>query len=128
MGFPEAIYPIEAVPYATGAAYQGGTVTATNNGYARFSNLSAARNIFSATTSAGDKGNALFPPPSGAVIAVGAQPVRWRYGVDPTSSEGVLLPVGTIWVIENQPVLLQDLRFIETTASAEITILYFYTH
>lgn len=123
----EINYPLEWIPYIDGATYQGTVVAATNGGYARYANLTAAKNIWSSAPSAGDKGNELFPPPTCALIAVNTQAVRQRSGVDPSATEGFLIPVGTIIALDNEPDLLRDWRIFQATATAEVTIQYFYT-
>jgi len=113
-------------PYVNGASYGQLAVVAANNGYARYANLSTVKNIWSDAPSAGDQGNALTPPPTAAMIAVNSQPVRVRTKTNPTAAEGVQLPVGTVFMLIDEPEILRDYRFIETTASAEVTIQYFY--
>ena len=66
-------------------------------------------------------------PPSGAtkaIITVESQSVRWRDdGVAPTASVGNLLPVGTIMFYTVLP--LANMKLIETTASAAVTVSYY---
>lgn len=119
--------PIGWIPYVNGATFGGSTVVAANGGYARYANLSAAKNIWSSGPSAGDQGNALFPPPNCALITVYTQDVRTRSGTNPTATEGRVMPAGTTTAIDNDPEILRDFRLFEVAATAEVTIQYFYT-
>ena len=65
--------------------------------------------------------------PAHAIIRVETQPIRYRTdGTAPTSSEGVLYDAGTIIVIEDSPDVIRKAKIIETTASAQITVEYYY--
>lgn len=112
--------------YVNGAKWKGVTVVAPTAGYARFSNLATARNIWSGTTSSGDNGAALTPPPTAAIIKVYGQAVRMKLGANPTSTEGIPWEAGVCFVLEDEHDLLQDVRFIEITATAEVTIEWLY--
>lgn len=61
-----------------------------------------------------------------AIISVATNPIRIRTGgTNPTASEGLLLPVGTILSVTNQRSFLEQLRFIDTAAGAsEVTVMY----
>lgn len=119
-------YKLNLTPYVNGALLGTLTVVAANGGYARYSNLSAAKSIWSDAPTTGDKGGDLVPTPSAAMISVATQSVRARTNTAPTASEGVLWPTGTVMMISNELDLLKALQLIETTTTAEVTIQYFY--
>jgi hypothetical protein len=121
-------FKLPLIPYVDGATYNGITVVAANNGYARYSNLSTAKSIWSDTTSAGDKGNALTPPPTAATFRVSTQNVRWRTTTNPTTSEGIRIEPGQPFSVDNSADLIRTLKFIEETATAELCIQYFYQY
>jgi hypothetical protein len=60
-----------------------------------------------------------------ALIAVTTNPIRFRTdGTDPTGAAGLILPTG-FWVFENQRAMLEQFRFIDSSAGAsEVTVMY----
>lgn len=119
-------FKLPLVPYVDGTLLGTLTVVATNGGYARYANLSAAKSIWSDAPTVGDKGGDLVPTPSAALISVATQNVRVRTNTAPTASEGVVWAAPTAMLVTNELDFLKALKIIETTATAEVTIQYFY--
>lgn len=46
-------------------------------------------------------------------------------GVDPSATRGLLLPSGTLLPVENQRQFLEQLRFIATSATVEVSAMWF---
>lgn len=93
----------------------------SGNGYARYTPNAAI-----ALTEAPDAGAALHPQARHAIISVLTNPIRVRTdGTDPTASEGLLVPAGTLIYVRNSPVFLQNFKMIDTAAGAsEVTVMY----
>lgn len=59
-----------------------------------------------------------------AIVQAEGQTVRYRDdGVDPTTSVGMILIVGTVYKFDYQK--LSAMKFIETTASAKLNVSYY---
>ena len=90
-------------------------------GYQQITSLSAATNL---TVPTRNPVSGMQQQPTMAIIIAQTQAVRWRDdGVAPTATVGMPLPVGVPLVYDGP---LQNIQFIEQTASAALNISYYY--
>lgn len=107
-------------------------------GHAEYTSLGTAIGLSTTAPTEGNKSNACTNatvPVVGAaftvaamhaVITVEVQPVRATFdGTTPTSSTGLLLPVGTVLTLGNSLDMINAAKFIETTGGAAISVAYF---
>jgi hypothetical protein len=103
-------------------------------GEARYASLATAIQLSVTAPTSGVKSNALTDPTTGispvcarhAIISIEVQPVReTSSGTTPTSTLGLLCPVGTPRVYKDATDVINALKFIETTASAALSVEYF---
>lgn len=95
-------------------------------GYARYGSLAAAVKL-NDTPTAGGVLSSFTQTPRYAIVSVEGQDVRYRVDgttTAPTATEGSLLQVGDRWRIDSYDTLAA-VKFIETTASANIRIDYY---
>lgn len=101
-------------------------------GYARFGSLGTAITVGSTAPTAGTAYGALVDGhgnkaiPNHAIISVETQSVRVRDdGTAPTTTEGELHKADSKFAIEASPDAIRNLKIIETTASAGVTVRYY---
>jgi hypothetical protein len=101
-------------------------------GYARFATVSSAITLGSTAPTAGTAYtaltlNGLSVTPRHAVINIETQSVRVRDdGTAPTASEGTLVAAGSTIVMENETDALRQTKIIETAASAQVTVRWYF--
>jgi hypothetical protein len=94
----------------------------TGKGYSRY-----APSVVTMLTQTPAGGVVMPPDARHAWITIANYPIRARTdGVDPTPTEGLLIPANTMIEVENQRQFLEQFRFVDTAAGAsEVDCMFF---
>lgn len=90
-------------------------------GNARYANLNAEKNLGEAASA----GVTLPAAASYAIISVAAQAVHISFDGTAATTDDLLLPVGTIFFLDNARTLLANIAMLEAAATASVYVAYF---